>query len=129
MLAKLLVLFTFMFGAMVALLWITVDLAGAVAGGSDWVWYLALGLIAVPTVAFAVALLRSRTRLTIALTVAAGALLGGVLLTYPDSSVACTPVAGESAGGGSQVDGLENGALVDSEDVPEDAQASGSDCK
>lgn len=128
MVAKLLLLVTFIFGAVVALLWITVEAAGAVTDGSDWIWYLALGLTVVPAILFLIAMLRSRTRATIALTATAAVLLGGVLLTYPNGSVACTPTEATGGGAGTAVEGLDNGTLIEDVDVAVDDEAAGT-CK
>jgi hypothetical protein len=99
----------FMLAIIVALLWVTLELAHAVADGADWIWYLALVLTLVPVLIFAALAVRSRTRGVIVLAVAATALLAGVLLTYPDNSVACTPGAGQSAGGS----GIDTSGLGD----------------
>lgn len=128
MVAKILALVVFMLGAIVALLWVTLEVAGAVTEGADWVWYLALGLIAVPLLAFVILTLRSRTRGMVALTVTATVLLAGVLLTYPDGSVACTPGGGQSASADAPVEGLDAGALLDDDDAAPDAAEAAGDC-
>ena len=114
---KALALLTFICGVVVGLLWITVEAVGAVTDGSDWIWYLALAFTAVPVILFVIAALRFRTRAALVLTVSATVLLGGVLLTYPTDSVACTPATEQVAGEDAAVDGLQDGALLEDEDA------------
>jgi hypothetical protein len=116
---KALALLTFIFGVVVGLLWILIEAVGAVAKGSDWIWYLALAATAVPAILFVIAALRFRTRAALVLTVSATVLLGGVVLTYPTDSAACTPATEQVAGEDAAVDGLEDGALLEDEDVDE----------
>lgn len=90
-LIKLIGIFVFMIACLVGALWVTLELAGALAEGTGWVWYLALALALIPTILFAILTVRSRSRGAVLLTVAAGALLVSILLTYPSGNVACGP--------------------------------------
>jgi hypothetical protein len=128
MIIKLLGLFAFMVGALVAGMWVVIELAGAVAAGADRVWYLAVVVSVVPLVLFVISLIRTRSRGMVALTAAATVLLAAVLLTYPDGGVACTPGAAESGGAGASgpIEGLED---VDvEENAPADTSTTATDC-
>ena len=133
--AKLLVLVLFVFGAVVALLWIPIELADSVADGADWIWFLALVLTVVPALLFLVAAIRSRSRGVMALTVLGTALVVGVVLTYPAADVACkSPAAGQSAAGqgagnGAGTKGLGAGVLVEDDPTATDSAAVASNCR
>lgn len=125
MFLRIVLLLVFLFGAMVALLWIPVEAAGAVSSGADWVWYIALTLLVIPLIYFAIAAVRSRTQAAVVLTTISAVLLVGVLLTYPNDSVACTPAADTASTG--STDGIGDGVVLDDIDI-EDTAAAG-DCE
>ena len=116
---------------MVALLWIPLEAAGGVSNGSDWVWYIALVLVAIPLIFFAIAAVRSRTRAAVVLTTIGAVLMVGVLLTYPTDSVACTPGAGDGVAAGGSTDGVGDGVQLDDidVDVEDSTTTASSDCK
>jgi hypothetical protein len=121
---KLIALFTFMVGAMVALLWVAVELGDSVADGADWIWYLALVLMLGTTILFAITSVRWRSRGVIVLTVASTALLVAVVLTYPSNGVACTPGTAATESGTSDTSGLGD-VLVDDTGASDATAATG----
>jgi cytochrome bd-type quinol oxidase subunit 2 len=97
-LLKLVALFVFMVATLVAALWITVELAGAVAEGSDDVWYLAVALTLAAALLILIVLLRGRTRAMVGFLAAATVVLAAVLVTYPDGGPSCTPTEAQPQG-------------------------------
>jgi hypothetical protein len=124
--ARLIALLTFMVGAMVALLWVMVELGDSVAAGADWIWYLALVLTLVPALVFAVTSVRWRSRGPIILTVASTVLLVAVVLTHPNSGAACRPGTTAQDSGTTDTSGLGDVLVDDSGST--DATASTGDC-
>ncbi len=104
-------------------LWVVLELAGAVSTTGEDVWYIALGVTIAAVVFVVIVTARSRTRGMIGLTVSVSVLLVAILLTYPTDKAACTPGSGAS---GTTDPALENsgGIIFEDEDTP-----SASDCK
>lgn len=109
-------------------LWVSLELAGAVSEGADGVWYIALGLAIAAVVAVVIVAARSRTRGMIGLTVATTVLLVAVVLTYPTDGAPCTPGSGQNAATDPAAGDLGDGIQVEDTDVPTDA-AGANDCK
>lgn len=129
MIVKLFAIVVFMAAAIAGVMWVVLELAGAVSEGADWVWYLALGLTVVAVAVVVFAAWRSRTRGMIALTVTATVLLVGVIFTYPTDKAACGPGGDQVANGNGPSDGLDSGALLDDDIQVEEEEVAASDCK
>ncbi len=106
-------------------LWVSLELVGAVSKGADSAWYIALGLsiVAVAVVVFVTA--RSRSRGMIGLTAATTVLLVAVVLTYPTEGEPCAPGGGQAVATDTASEDPGDGIQVDDPDVPE----APADCK
>ncbi len=126
MIARLLAIILCMAAGIAGVMWVGLELAGAVSDTADSAWYIALGLTiaAVAVVVFVTA--RSRTRGMIGLTAATTVLLVAVVLTYPTAKEACTPGGGQSTATDTAGEDL-GGIQVDDADAPDAAGAD--DCK
>lgn len=78
-------------------LWVVLELAGAVSATGTDVWYVALGVTIAAIACVVIVTARSRTRGMIGLTVSMSVLFVAILLTYPSEKSACTPGAGQGA--------------------------------
>ncbi len=126
---KLVGILVVMSAAIAGVLWVSLELVGAVSKTADSMWYVVLGL-AIAAVVFVVLLtVRSRTREMIVLTATTAVLLVAVLLTYPTDSVPCTPGAGQSTTADTAPAGLGDGIVVDDADLETGSQSGSGDCK
>jgi cytochrome bd-type quinol oxidase subunit 2 len=116
---KLVAIFVFMVAVIVASLWVTLELANAVADGADDVWFLAVGVTLAAALLVLVSLLRSRTRAMVGFMAAATIVLAAVLITYPNSSPPCTPTEAQGQAQSTASDQDLGGILV--EDDPTSA--------
>jgi len=124
--ARILAIVLCMAAGIAGVLWVSLELAGAVSDTADSAWYIALGLtiVAVAVVVFVTA--RSRSRGMVVLTAATTVMLVAIVLTYPTDSKPCTP----GSGGAAVTDptsGLDDGIQVDDADLPD--AAGPNDCK
>jgi hypothetical protein len=125
---KFFAILAFMAAGIAGVLWVSLELAGAVSEGADGVWYIALGLAIAAVVSVVLVTARSRTRGMIGLSVAATVLLVAVVATYPTDSTACPPSSGQNTTSDPAVEGLEDEIQVDDPDATTDAAGS-TDCK
>ena len=86
-----------MAAAVAGVLWVVLEVAGAVSTTGENVWYIALGVTIVAVAFVVIVTARSRTRGMIGLTVSMSVLLVAILLTYPTDKAACTPGSGNNA--------------------------------
>jgi hypothetical protein len=118
MIARLLAIVLCMAALIAGVMWVSLELVGAVSEGADSGWYIALGLAIAAVAAVVVVTARSRTRGMVGLTGVMTVLLVAVVLTYPTKGEACTPTSGGDAvtdttadpGGGLQVDDADQPA-------------------
>lgn len=108
-------------------MWVGLELVGAVSETADSAWYIALGLSIAAVAVVVLVTARSRTRGMIGLTAATTVLLVAVVLTYPTTKEACTPGGGQNAATDTGGADLGDGIQVDDADAPDAAGAN--DCK
>ena len=125
---KVFAIFACMAAGIAGVLWVSLELAGAVSEGADGVWYVALGLAIAAVVSVVIVAARSRTRGMIGLSVAATVLLVAVVATYPTDSAACPPGSGQNTTSDPAVEGLADDIQVDDADATTDTAGS-ADCK
>ncbi len=105
------------------IMWVVLELAGAVSTTGENVWYIALGVTIAAVAIVVIVTARSRTRGMIGLTVSMSVLLVAILLTYPTDKAACKPGSGQSAGTDPALEDA-GGIIFEDEDAP-----NASDCK
>ena len=113
---KLLAIVLAMTAGIAGVLWVVLELAGAVSETGVNIWYVALGVTIAAVVCVVVVTARSRSRGMIGLTVGMSVLLVAILLTYPTEKAPCTPGSGQSAEGGPSTEDL-GGIAIEEEDV------------
>jgi hypothetical protein len=104
-------------------LWVVLELAGAVSSTGTDVWYVALGVTIAAIACVVIVTARSRTRGMIGLTVSMSVLFVAILLTYPSEKAPCTPGAGQGAAADPALE--DAGIEIDDVDVP----SASTDCK
>jgi len=106
-----------MSAAIAGVMWVVLELAGAVSSTGQDVWYVALGVTIAAVVFIVIVTARSRTRGMIGLTVSMSVLLVAILLTYPTDKAACTPGSSEVATTDPAFEDA-GGIVFEDEDVP-----------
>ena len=124
--ARLVAIVLCMAAGIAALLWVPLELVGAVSEGADGAWYIALVLTIAAVAAVVFVTARSRSRGMIGLTAAATVMLVAVVLTYPTDSPPCTPGGGQNAATETGGEDLGDGIQVDDADAPD--AAGSNDC-